>query len=140
MPPVPSETMGLQIRFLEEAFARLPIDRSRVYVTGLSMGGYGTWDIVSRKPEWFAAALPVCGGADLEKAAVLRDLPIWAFHGDLDRTVPTLRSRNMVKALWEVGGNVKYSELPGVAHCSWIQAYSSSTALDWLYAQRRRLR
>lgn len=140
MPSDPSEAMGLQIRFLEEAFARLPIDRSRVYVTGLSMGGYGTWDIVSRKPEWFAAALPVCGGADLEKAAVLRDLPIWAFHGDLDRTVPTLRSRNMVKALWEVGGNVKYSELPGVAHCSWIQAYASSTVLDWLYAQRRRLR
>lgn len=136
MPTEPSETMGRQIEFLEKAFRELPIDRSRVYVTGLSMGGYGTWDLICRKPEWFAAAIPVCGGGDVRMAERLRDLPIWAYHGDLDTTVPTVRSRNMVRAIWEAGGNVRYSELPEVAHCSWIQAYGNEKTLDWLYSQR----
>lgn len=137
MPKTPSETMGRQIAFLEKAFAEFPIDRSRVYVTGHSMGGFGTWDLAARKPEWFAAAMPLCGGGDVRTSVRFRDLPVWAFHGERDTTVPVVRSRNMVKAIWEEGGNAKYTELPQVAHNCWTRAYADKTALDWLYAQRR---
>lgn len=141
MPSEPSETMARQIVFLEELLSKTPaIDRTRIYVTGISMGGYGTWDILCRKPEWFAAAMPICGGADETQAWRLREIPIWVFHGDQDRTVPFVRSRRMTAALWACDGNVKYTEYPGVAHDSWIPAYGDKSNLDWLFHQRKRAR
>ena len=138
MPKEPSETMARQIAFLENLFARCPgIDRSRVYVTGISMGGYGTWDLLCRRPEWFAAAMPICGGADLAQAWKLREIPIWVFHGDRDTTVPFIRSRRMTAALWACDGNVKYTEYPGVGHGSWIPAYGDKANLDWLFSNRK---
>ena len=100
------------------------VDTSRVYVTGLSMGGYGTWDAVQRHPDWFAAALPCCGGGDTTLAWKIRDVPIWTFHGAKDQAVPVTRSRDMVSALWAVGGNIRYREYPDLMHWCWDQTYS----------------
>lgn len=134
----PSETMGLQISFLEELFAKKPgIDRSRVYVCGLSMGGFGTWDILCRRPEWFAAAMPVCGGVDLSQLWKLREIPIWIHHGDKDTTVPFVRSRQATATLWACNGNVKYTEYPNCGHGSWGPAFKDERHLDWLLSQKK---
>ncbi len=136
MPESPSAAMSLVIELLEKTIKDMPIDASRVYVTGGSMGGYGTWDIVQRRPELFAAAMPVCGGGDASLAWRIRDVPIWTFHGDRDTTVPTARSRQMVSALWQCDGKVRYREYPGIGHDSWIPTYNDHTVLDWLFAQK----
>jgi poly(3-hydroxybutyrate) depolymerase len=114
-----------------------PVDRDRVYITGLSMGGYATWHVIGRRPELFAAAIPVCGGGEIETAAKLTALPIWAFHGDADRTVPAQKSREMVEAIEEAGGAPKYTEYPGVGHDSWTRTYTNPKVHEWLFAQRR---
>lgn len=137
MKPEPSATMRLAMELLDAKIAELPIDTARVYVTGLSMGGYGTWDILQREPERFAAAIPICGGGDTTLAWKIRDVPIWAFHGSADTTVPTSRSRDMVSALWACGGNIRYREYPGVGHGSWGQTYADPSVLDWLFSQHR---
>lgn len=138
MPEKPSETMALQMAFMEKLFAELPVDRDRVYATGISMGGYGTWDLVSRKPEWFAAAMPVCGGADVRQAWKFRNVPTWTHHGDKDGVVPFARSRRMTAALWKLGCPVKYTEYPNVGHGSWTPAYGNRKNLEWLFAQKRK--
>jgi len=138
MPAKPSKTMAQQIELIEKVFAECPVDRSRVYVTGVSMGGYGTWDLICRKPAWFAAAMPVCGGGDIAQAWKLRTLPIWIHHGDKDTVVPFVRSRRMTAALWACDGNVKYTEYPGVGHDSWRPAYGTKANLDWFFAQRKK--
>lgn len=130
-------------------------DVSRVYLTGLSRGGAGTWYIAYRHPERFAALLVVCGrirpsatttdpvvpAADGDPftalAARVKNLPIWVFHGDADQSVPVDESRRIVAALKNVNANVQYSELPGVGHNSWDTAYRSPDVPTWLLAQRR---
>ena len=113
------------------------IDDKRLYVTGLSMGGYGTWDMISRTPDVFAAAIPICGGGDETVADKLTKLPIWAFHGDKDTAVRPERSRRMIAAIEKAGGNPKYTEYPGVGHDSWSQTYADPEVLAWLFAQKR---
>lgn len=138
MPETPSKTMALQIAFLEELFAKTPaLDLSRVYVTGVSMGGFGTWDLICRKPEWFAAAMPVCGGGDTAQAPKIRNIPIWVYHGDRDDAVSCKRSRSMTAALWACDGNVKYTEYPGVDHFCWYPAYGNARNLDWFFSQKK---
>jgi len=122
---------------VHDLLEREPIDPDRVYLTGLSMGGYGAWDLAARHPERFAAVVPVCGGGDPAQADRLRDLPIWVWHGDRDRSVPVEQSRRMVEALRRAGSAVRYDELPGVGHGSWKQAYGAGGAIDWMFAQRR---
>ena len=113
------------------------IDPQRIYLTGLSMGGYGTWDLLARKPDLFAAGVPVCGGGDESTAEQIANIPIWVFHGDLDSAVPVSRSRTMVEALKKAGGHPKYSEYPGVEHNSWDKAYADPELMKWLFAQKR---
>jgi predicted peptidase len=113
------------------------IDPKRIYVTGLSMGGFGTWDLIARKPDWFAAAAPVCGGADEATAATISKIPVWAFHGDQDGAVKPSRSRNMVEALKKAGGEPKYTEYKGVGHDSWNPAYKDPELMKWLFRQKR---
>ena len=137
MPQKPSETMALQIELLDRLLADPATDGSRVYVTGISMGGYGTWDLVCRRPEVFAAAMPVCGGADVAQAARVAEVPIWVFHGDSDSVVPVCRSRNMVAALWQCGGKVRYREYPGVGHNCWTPTYADKDVLKWFFGQRK---
>lgn len=139
MPDEPSETMALLMEFLDRQLADPVVDASRVYVTGLSMGGYGTWDLLCRRPEVFAAAMPVCGGADVAQAAKVAKVPIWVFHGDSDSVVPVCRSRNMVSALWQCGGNVRYREYPGVGHNCWTPTYADKDVLQWFFEQKKPL-
>ena len=139
MPEKPSEPMALMIELIGKTMRELPVDRDQVLVTGISMGGYGTWDIVQRHPDWFAAAMPCCGGGDTTLAWKIREVPIWAFHGDRDMTVPFRRSRDMVAALWAVDGRIRYREYPGVGHNCWTPAYADwDQVLAWFFAQRRR--
>ncbi len=138
MPKEPSAPMRLSIGLLKELAAELPVDPDRVYVSGLSMGGFGTWDIVQRMPDYFAAAIPVCGGGDTAEAAKLKDLPIWCFHGSEDGVVKPKRSRDMIAAIKEAGGDPKYTEYPGVGHNSWTATYRDPEVLGWLFKQRRK--
>ncbi len=132
-----SANMALAIGLLEERIATLKADRRRIYVSGISMGGYGTWDILVRRPDLFAAAIPICGGGDAYKAYTIRNIPIWVFHGSADTAVPTVRSRQMVSALWQCEGNVRYTEYPGMGHGSWGPTYSNKAVFDWLFSQRK---
>lgn len=137
MPTEPSDSMRLTIELLNESIKTLPVDKKRIYVTGLSMGGFGTWDIVQRMPKTFAAAMPVCGGGDTEMASLIKTVPIWVFHGGADKAVKTKRSRDMVTALGKVGSKVKYTEYEGVGHNSWDRTYRDEDVLTWLFYQKK---
>lgn len=112
------------------------IDPARIYLTGLSMGGYGSWDLAARHPEWFAAVVPICGGGKTRTAERLKDVPIWAFHGTADKVVPEQQSRQMIDAIRRAGGTPAYSPLPGVGHGSWQMAYGPGGAMEWMFAQK----
>ena len=134
----PSDQMSAAIQMLEQSLKDLPIDRSRVYVTGLSMGGFGTWELATRKPGLFAAIAPICGGADNRAITALKDMPIWVAHGGADNVVKVVRSRTAVEALRKAGGNPVNTELPGVRHNSWTPAYTDSDGLiPWLFRQQK---
>jgi len=135
--PEPIAPMRGAIAALHEVVRGHPVDPDRILLTGLSMGGYGSWDLATRHPDWFAAVAPVCGGGDEHQAARLAGLPISVWHGAADSTVPTKRSRVMVEALQEVGADVTYHELEGVGHGSWEQAYGEDGCLDGLFAAKR---
>ena len=137
MPEHPSESMGLLMGLLTELMLDSRVDPNRVYLTGLSMGGFGTWDLIARWPDTFAAALPVCGGGDTDSAVRIKDIPIWAFHGSDDAVVIPERSRDMIQALQRVGSNARYTEYPGVGHDSWTETYQNFEVLDWFFSQRR---
>ncbi len=115
------------------------VDRSRIYLTGLSMGGFGSWDLVGRHGDWFAAVVPICGGGDPADAQAIVEsgVPIWNLHGDADRVVPVELSRTMVGAIRAAGGRIGNTELPGVGHNSWSWAYGPNGIVDWMFAQRR---
>jgi predicted peptidase len=121
---------------LEEVQKEFKTDPKRVYITGLSMGGFGTWAMAQTYPEKWAAAAPICGGGDPKQAEKLKDLPIWCFHGDADNVVRPDGSRNMVEAIKKAGGKPKYDEYPGVGHNSWDKAYATKEFYDWLLEQK----
>jgi iduronate 2-sulfatase len=122
---------------LRSALRSLPVDRDRVYITGLSMGGYGTWSAISQTPELFAAAIPICGGGEPDDAKALKGMPIWAFHGDADTDVKPEESREMIAAIQKTGGKPKYTEYPGVQHDSWTRSYANTAVQQWLFQQSR---
>lgn len=113
------------------------VDKSRVYIMGLSMGGMATFDLVSRFPETFAAAIPICGAADTEKIAKVKGVSWRLFHGDADDIVPVECSRRAYKALKEAGADVEYIEFPGCNHGSWNPAFNYPGFMDWLFKQKR---
>lgn len=127
------------IALTEKAIAEWPVDAGRVYLTGLSMGGYGSWEFASKKPELLAAAAPICGGGDPSKAATLAKLPLWVVHGDADKAVNVNKSREMVEAIKKAGGNIQYTELPGGGHQdAWNHAYNKPGAVvQWLFKQKK---
>jgi predicted peptidase len=145
---------------LRQTQAEFHIDPARVYLTGLSMGGHGTWYLAYRNPDVFAAVVPICGwvvdvpqfrgsvpivpsdsGAPIPALARrLRQVPIWIFHGEVDRAVPVAGSREPATALQDIGADVRYTEFLGLDHNSWDAAYASKVFVDWLFAQRRHSR
>jgi predicted peptidase len=119
------------------------IDPRRLYVTGLSMGGYGTWEAIERWPNYFAAAAPIAGAGDPSKASVLTHLPVWAFHGSKDTIVPVSGSRDMIAAITAAGGKPRYTEFPGAGHGVWGYVYATTGTADrvpsffpWLFSHQ----
>lgn len=116
---------------LDEVIERYSVDTERVYITGLSMGGYGTWDMAMLYPDKFAAMAPICGGGNPKLAHLIKDIPIWAFHGAKDTTVPIKETEDMVNALKDIGGNVKYTVYPEAKHDSWTETYNNPELYKW---------
>jgi predicted peptidase len=149
--------MAQALAALEQTMKEFNGDTDRVYLTGLSMGGYGTWGLAARYPGKFAALAPVCGGIRLparvaaqsqpqpedpaadpyeEAAKKVGSTPAWVFHGGADPTVPVTESRKMVEAIKAAGGNTRYTEYEGVGHNSWDKAYNEPEFPAWMFSQR----
>jgi len=136
-PDIPSPSLATTKELLDEMIETAGVDKNRIYLTGLSMGGYGTWDAIARYEGFFAAAAPICGGGDPKMVSKFSRLPIWCFHGDADTAVKVVRSREMIEALKAVGSPAKYTEYQGVGHDSWTATYSNPEFYQWLFAQQR---
>ena len=124
------------INLLDDIVAQYDVDVHRIYLTGLSMGGYGTWTLACQYPERFAAIVPICGGGKRFMARRLKDLPIWAFHGAQDRVVPLKESEEMVNTIKAVGGNAKLTVYPNAGHDSWTETYDNQELYDWFLKHR----
>jgi predicted peptidase len=126
--PAISTPLRLALDLVEQFAETHNVDPNRIYITGLSMGGYGAFDAVARRPDLFAAALPLSGGGNLSAANIYKDVPIWAFHGAADTTVPPSGSRNTIAAIQNAGGTMeRYTELAGQAHVIWAPIYNGGT-------------
>jgi len=131
----PSKSMKLLLELINQ-FAKNPsIDTKRIYITGLSMGGYGVYDAIERYPKLFAAAVPVCGAGDSSKAATITHIPIWIFHGAEDAAVNPRYSLNMFNALTKLGVHIGFTQYPEVGHFSWLRAYTDKQMMEWLFRQ-----
>jgi len=126
------------LAIMAEVQKQYKVDPKRIYLTGLSMGGFGTWDLAVKYPERWAAIVPICGRGDSKEAAKIKDLPCWCFHGDKDNAVKVDGSRDMIKAIKDAGGNPKYTEYPDVGHNSWDMAYGTAELYEWLLKQQRK--
>jgi len=135
-PPTPLKNVIGLLAELEEEHR---IDPHRRYLGGLSMGGFGTFELLARKPNYFAAAFPICGGGNVLAAPLMKDTELWVFHGGLDDVVPPVNSRKMVEALQEAGASVQYSEYPQANHNSWDSAFAEPELLPWLFSHHRYL-
>jgi predicted peptidase len=122
---------------LEEIVANYAVEVNRIYLTGLSMGGYGTWSMATRYPELFAAIAPICGGGIPDLASALKDVPVWAFHGAEDDVVKLEVGQRTVDALRACGGNVRFTVYPGLGHDSWTQTYDDPELYEWFLQHRR---
>lgn len=122
---------------IDDLLSTYRIDPDRVYLTGLSMGGYGTWALAAAHPEKFAAAVPICGGGDPGLAGSLKNIPLWVFHGAKDTVVRPGESERMVEAVKKAGGNVKLTIYPDKAHDSWTVTYDNPELYKWLLEQKR---
>jgi predicted peptidase len=130
-------TDGL-LALLDDMTKKHRVDADRVYVTGLSMGGFGTWSLLSRDAGRFAAAIPICGGGTRLGLQRAMNTPIWAFHGDQDELVPVDESKRLIELLESRGAqNIKLTVYPGVGHDSWTQTYDDPAVWEWLFAQKR---
>ena len=136
LPEKPSVHMAAAMALVRETIAEFQPAPDQIYAGGISMGGYGAWDIVSRMPETFSAILAICGGADVKQAPKLRHLRVCDYHGALDTTVPTSRSRDMIAALKAAGcAEILYRELPDAANNAGDAAFADETALDFLFSR-----
>jgi predicted peptidase len=122
---------------LDEVIADFAVDPSRIVLTGLSMGGMGTWSLATTYPDRFSALVPICGPGDAEQAQSIRAIPTWGFVGDDDRAPFVEGMREMVRALRDIGAPVRYTEYRGVGHNSWDRAYAEPELVEWMLAPRR---
>jgi predicted peptidase len=134
----PGRAMAMVNLLLDSLAAEKTVDNKRIYVGGLSMGGMGTFEILWRRPGFFAAAFPICGGGNVDKAATYADkFPAWIFHGAKDPVVDVNDSRKMYAALKAAGANAKYTEYPNAKHDSWNNAFAEPELLQWLFSQKK---
>lgn len=144
-PQCPSADIGWKNEVVHKLLAliadltdHLPIDESRIYLTGSSMGGFGTFGIAAKHPQVFAACVPLCGGGDVKNAGILKDIPFWVFHGDKDDMVPVERSRVIVEAVKAAGGELmSYTELEGAGHGITGIVYPRTDLHEWLFKQKK---
>lgn len=130
--------LSVQVNALiDDILEHYRVDKNRVYLTGLSMGGYGTWAIAGTNPERFAAIAPICGGGDRFLAHNLKNVPVWAFHGAQDPVVPLQRSQEMVDAVNRAGGNAKLTVYPEAGHDAWTQTYSNDELYEWFLSHSK---
>ena len=123
---------------LDEVVSSHKADPDRIYLTGLSMGGFGSWSMAAKYPDTFAAVAPICGGGSPANAGKIKHLPIWVFHGDKDTAVPLQKSQEMVDALKAAGAKeVEFTVYPGVGHDSWVKAYNDPKLYEWLLSHKR---
>jgi predicted peptidase len=140
-PPSPKswntpEEQALLLALLDHLASAFKVDEDRIYLTGLSMGGFGSWRLAADHPERFAAVVPICGGGDPRDADKLKYLPIWVWHGLADNTVPVKRSIEMVDAIKKAGSStIRLTTLEGIGHVSWQAAYASPDVYLWLDKQ-----
>jgi len=123
---------------LDRVLATHSVDRSRIYLTGLSMGGNATWRLAMAFPDLFAAIAPVCGWGDAQRVGVLKSVPVWAFHGKKDPVIVVERGESIVNALSAAGGNVRFTVYPGAGHDSWTETYDNPALYAWMMGQRKR--
>lgn len=124
-------------RLLDEVITQYRVDEERIYVTGLSMGGFGTWDLASEYPQRFAAIAPICGGGHPEQAWNMRHLPVWVFHGAKDEVVSIGLSEIMVQSLKKYNGKVRYTVYPEAHHDSWTETYNNPELYEWFLQNKR---
>ena len=122
---------------LDSIIAEYPVNPAQVYLTGLSMGGYGSWTLGAAYPEMFAAVAPVCGGGVRSQASALKNVPVWAFHGAEDDVVRPYRSQEMVTALQQVGGDVRLTIYPDLKHDSWTSTYNNPELYEWFLSHTK---
>lgn len=136
--PEPSDSGRAVLELIDSLLAGGQVDAARVYLTGQSMGGFGTWEFAMRRPELFAAIAPMAGYSDPAKAGRIAGIPCWIFHGDADETNPVQGSRTMYDLLKKAGADVRYTEYPGAGHGeSFRRAYQEPGLLPWIFAQRK---
>lgn len=132
-----SDQMKAALLAFDATLEEFPIDRSRLYLTGLSMGGYGSWELSMNRPDWFAAMAPICGAGDLTTAHRVASIPTWVYHGDADFAVPVHHGQQMITALQLAGGLPRYTEIPGHGHDSWVPAYKIDGVMDWMFRHKQ---
>lgn len=133
----PSKPMELVHELILKLIKTMPVDTNRIYITGLSMGGFGTYDAISRYPNLFAAAVPVCGGGDTSKVPVFAHIPIWVLHGSEDPVVDPMLAIDMVSALRKAGAHPGLTMYPETGHFSWLAAYSDPLVIEWMFRQHK---
>lgn len=132
---LPAWPLALAMDLLDTIIDQDAVDRRRIYLTGLSMGGFATWELLERAPERFAAAMPLSGGGDSSLAFTFSHVPLWVFHGLLDRTVQPERSVDMVNAIKRTGAKPRLTLYPDLGHDTWTRTYSNIEVWDWLFKQ-----
>ncbi len=125
------------LALIGETASKQPVDAKRIYITGLSMGGFATWAAIAKEPGIFAAAIPICGAGDPRTVVRFKDMPIRIFHGAADNVVPPAGSQLMFDALKAAGSKAELTLYPGVGHDSWTQTYGDEEVIRWLLAQRK---
>ena len=134
----PNKPMQYATELLDAKITEFHVDRRRIYICGISMGGYATWDLLCRRPDFFAAGMPICGGVDCEQVVKLKDVPLTIYHGGIDDVIPVSCSRDAVDALKKAGStSFKYMEIPGVGHNVWISCFQDRKNFAWMFEQRR---
>lgn len=132
----PTPPISTVMELIDSLLLELPVEINQLYIMGLSMGGFGTWYLLTRYPDKFAAAIPICGGGDWNQAISIKHIPVWVFHGRKDTDVLPAQSRTMVKALKAAGGSPRYTEYKKIGHESWKPAFKEPNLLTWLFSHK----
>ena len=134
----PNALLEAVVELVDETTATQPVDPKRFYLTGISMGGFATWDLLGRIPGKIAAAIPICGGGDPLLISKYKEVPIWSFHGEADTAVPVKSTREMISALETAGAKPKVTYYPEVGHDCWTQTYNDPAVIRWILDQRQK--